>query len=235
MCRCRSVADRPGHAAALTVMPSSAQRRVASTANRMLAVLDCPYASHGSYGRCSEVQVVEVDARAQVAARADRDHARAAGAARAGSSPVASAKWPRWLVRELQLPAVAVCSSRRRHHAGVVDQDVQRARPSRRERPRPSAGRPGRACRPGRRPGRCWRDVRSGRLAGARLRTAMVTSAPAAASARAVSTPMPEAAPVTTARRPVRSTPSTTSRAVESRLKGVVMRVMMSPSGGGGG
>ena len=45
-------------------------------------------------------------------------------------------------------------------------------------------------------------------------RTASVTSAPAPASARAVSMPMPEAPPVTIARLPVRSTPSTTSAAV---------------------
>lgn len=49
-------------------------------------------------------------------------------------------------------------------------------------------------------------------------RTARVTSAPAAASARAVSTPIPELAPVTTARRPCRSTPSITSVAVVSAL-----------------
>ncbi len=58
------------------------------------------------------------------------------------------------------------------------------------------------------------------------LRTARVTSAPAPARARAVSTPMPEAAPVTTARRPVRSTPAITSAAVDCALNGVVKRVL---------
>jgi hypothetical protein len=51
------------------------------------------------------------------------------------------------------------------------------------------------------------------------LRTARVTSAPTVASARTVSTPMPELAPVTTARRPRRSTPSITSAAVEAAPK----------------
>jgi hypothetical protein len=60
-------------------------------------------------------------------------------------------------------------------------------------------------------------------------RTARVTSAPALASARAVSTPMPEAPPVTTARMPVRSMPSTTSAAVEVAPNGVVMRDMPVP------
>jgi hypothetical protein len=36
---------------ALGVIPSAAQRRVAPTANSAFAVLDWPYASHGSYGR----------------------------------------------------------------------------------------------------------------------------------------------------------------------------------------
>ena len=57
-------------------------------------------------------------------------------------------------------------------------------------------------------------------------RTARVTSAPAPASARAVSTPMPDAPPVTIARRPVRSTPATTSAAVDSKPKGVVIGVV---------
>ena len=65
------------------------------------------------------------------------------------------------------------------------------------------------------------------------LRTASVTSAPAPASARAVSMPMPDAPPVTMARRPVRSMPSTTSAAVDSAVNGVVigvLTVMMSQS-----
>jgi hypothetical protein len=41
MCRERLVWIAPGWTA-LAVMPSPAQRRVASTANKMLAVLDCP-------------------------------------------------------------------------------------------------------------------------------------------------------------------------------------------------
>src|SRR3954463_6250655 len=56
------------------------------------------------------------------------------------------------------------------------------------------------------------------------LRTARVTDAPAAASARAVSTPIPDEAPVTIAVLPVRSTPATTSAAVDSGPNGVVMR-----------
>ena len=59
-------------------------------------------------------------------------------------------------------------------------------------------------------------------------RTASVTSAPAPLSARAVSIPIPEAPPVTIARLPVRSMPATTSAAVDSKEKGVVMRVTLS-------
>jgi hypothetical protein len=54
-------------------------------------------------------------------------------------------------------------------------------------------------------------------------RTARVTSAPTAASARAVSRPIPDAPPVTMTRLPPRSIPPTTSAAVVSHLKGVVM------------
>src|SRR4051812_8226831 len=57
------------------------------------------------------------------------------------------------------------------------------------------------------------------------LRTAMVTSAPAPASARAVSMPMPDAPPVTTARRPVRSTPAMTSAAVDRAVNGLLIKV----------
>jgi len=64
----------------------------------------------------------------------------------------------------------------------------------------------------------------------ARSRTARVTSAFALASARAVSAPRPDEPPVTTARRPDRSTPAMTSAAVDSAPNGVVMRsgMMMS-------
>ena len=54
-------------------------------------------------------------------------------------------------------------------------------------------------------------------------RTAMVTVAPARASERAVSRPMPEAPPVTRALRPERSTPLSTSSAVDPKPKGVLM------------
>ena len=57
-------------------------------------------------------------------------------------------------------------------------------------------------------------------------RTASVTEAPAPASARAVSMPMPDAPPVTMARRPVRSMPSTTSAAVDPAANGVVIGVL---------
>src|SRR3954452_4763142 len=67
------------------------------------------------------------------------------------------------------------------------------------------------------------------------LRTARVTEAPAPASARAVSTPIPEAAPVTIARLPVRSIPSTTSAAVESKPKGVLISAGVTRASGGPG
>jgi len=54
----------------------------------------------------------------------------------------------------------------------------------------------------------------------------MVTAAPARANARAVSTPIPDPAPVTIARLPVRSTPATTSAAVESNPNGVVILLL---------
>ncbi len=54
------------------------------------------------------------------------------------------------------------------------------------------------------------------------FRVAMVTCAPAPASARTVSTPRPEEPPVTIIRRPLRSTPSSTSAAV-ARFPNVVV------------
>ena len=78
------------------------------------------------------------------------------------------------------------------------------------------------------------------RSAAARSRAAMIVSAPAAARARAVSTPMPLAAPVTSARRPCRSMPATTSSAVLEKPKAEVLRVVVMvsphvPSGSAGG
>src|SRR5690242_17133095 len=59
------------------------------------------------------------------------------------------------------------------------------------------------------------------RAPAAMSRTASVTAAPALSRARAVSTPMPDAPPVTIARLQRRSTPATTSAAVDSNPNGV--------------
>jgi hypothetical protein len=74
---------------------------------------------------------------------------------------------------------------------------------------------------------RAWTMSSATRFPASTFRTASVTSAFARASARAVSIPMPEAAPVTIARRAVRSTPATTSAAVDCAPNGVVMRMLL--------
>ncbi len=97
----------------------------------------------------------------------------------------------------------------RGHHAGVVDQQVDRPAlgPQRRRRARRrSRGRRGRGrAGSGRRPGARCRIRATAASPLARLRTGRRTSAPAAARRAAMPRPMPSLAPVTTARRPVRS------------------------------
>ena len=99
-------------------------------------------------------------------------------------------------------------------------------RPSGRRTRRPRPDRPGPAARHEHAglPVCSRRSPRRRARPASRSRTARVTSAPAAARARAVSRPIPEAPPVTTARRPVRSTPASTSAAVELAPNGVLMR-----------
>lgn len=138
-------------------------------------------------------------------------------AASAGCRPTARAKWPRWLTANcVSRPSGVRVSSggaitpalltrmcngpvQAATNAATVDRS---ARSSRSTVNLPDCG------------GSSVSRRAATRAPAAVSRTARVTSAPAAASARAVSTPIPELAPVTTARRPCRSTPSMTSAAV---------------------
>ena len=117
----------------------------------------------------------------------------------AGSSRPVSTKWPRWLVPNCSSkPSAVLGELRRRHDAGVVDQQVERAVPRLGEAaPTPSSrGRAGRR----RRRRRCRAGSRSAAASPAPTsRQASTTRAPCAASSRAVWKPMPELAPVTTA------------------------------------
>ena len=160
---------------------------------------------------------------AQVADRAERDDRAPAAAASASWRPRASAKWPRWLVANCSSQPSGGAAGRQRHHAGVVDQDVQRAVPGGGE--RGDGGQVGEVEAADARRRAVDRMSAATRSPAAVSRTASVTSAPAPASARAVSTPMPDEPPVTIARLPVRSMPAMTSAAVESKPNGVVIRV----------
>ena len=125
---------------------------------------------------------------------------------------------------ELKLEAVGGLLAGRRHDAGVVDQAVERTRPTPRRRSRSR----------GRSPGRRGRAAPSCRL-GAAAALAHVferapcrapgrgspgsTLAPARASSRAVTRPMPEFAPVTTHVRPVCDGMSSCAPAAHSNRK----------------
>ncbi len=159
--------------------------------------------------------------------RAPPPRPRRAAAASAGWSRFASAKWPRWLVAncisqpcgvrssgDAMMPALftRMCSGPSQAAANPAT-DAWSARSSRPTRT-------------------CLFPVlavmsSAARSPAARSRTARVTSAPAPARARAVSVPMPDPPPVTMTRRPVRSTPSSTSAAVDVAPNGVVMGVLM--------
>ena len=207
-------------------MPSPAQRLVASTANRTLAVLDCPYAAHGSYGRSRKWMSSNTTGERRCALELTDTTRALPAAARAPCSRVARAKWPRWLVAncisqpsgvrirgEAMIPALLMSmSSGPSQAAANAATEAWSARSSRATRT-------------------CLLPVvpvmsSAVRSPASTLRTARVTSAPAPASARAVSMPIPDAPPVTMARRPVRSMPSTTSAAVDSAVNGVVIGVL---------
>ncbi len=77
---------------ALTVMPSPAQRLPASTANSTLAVFDCPYASHGSYGRSRKWMSSKTTGERRWALELTNTTRAPPAAASAGCRPVVSAK-----------------------------------------------------------------------------------------------------------------------------------------------
>ena len=126
---------------------------------------------------------------------------------------------PEVIGRELQLPSFRrEVQLRYRHHACVVDQDVERSIPARDER-----GTERGSARSSSATMAAPAMSAASRRPAAVSRTANVTSAPAVPSARAVSLPMPDEAPVTIARLPLRSIPAMTSAAVEWAPKQVVI------------
>ena len=162
------------------------------------------------------------------AARERHDPRLGRGQELSSSRPV-SAKWPRWLVPSwLSKPSFGQ-PSRRRHHAGVIDQQVDAvalAGLRGRELARRSRDRRGRAARP-----RAARRAPPPRIAEAAssslavLRAAITTLAPARASSRAVTRPSPLFAPVTTATRPAGrgcQRPSTSSSSGRTHPDGIL-------------
>ena len=220
-------------------MPSPAHLLLASTAKSTLAVLDCPYASHGSYARRSKWMSSKTTGERRCALELTDTTRASPAAVRAACRPRASPKWPRWLVANwssqpsgvwpgsgrAMTPALLtrMCSGPCQAAANAVTEARSaRSNAATRTPPLPVVEEISAATR----------------SPAAVSRTARVTSAPAPARARAVSTPMPDAPPVTTVRRPVRSMPATTSSAVDSRRNGVVTRallVMMILLSGAGG
>ena len=205
-------------------MPSPAQRRRPrrrTGRSRSWTAVGQPGGRRGFPKWMSSQMIVALD----VAPRSSRHDAGVPGGREGSCSPMARAKWPRWLVANCNSQPSAV------RHSGVAKMPALLTRmcsgpcheatkasiESRADRSR-GATRTAARCR--------GRPMSAAVFSPARMsRTARVTSAPALASARAVSTPMPDEAPVTMARRPVRSTPATTSAAVDRASNGVVTRV----------
>ncbi len=107
----------------------------------------CPYAAHGRYDR--SLSRSSKSMRPMRCALLDTVTTRAAPSA--GSSSPVSAKWPRWLVASCSSCPSALTRRRRgRHHARVVDQDVEHRVRREHAAPRtgaPTTGRRGRARR----------------------------------------------------------------------------------------
>jgi hypothetical protein len=79
----------------------------------------------GVIGAALEVGIVEVDARAPVPVRAERDHAGTLGADEAGPEAAGELEVAEVVAGELGLVAAGIARERRRHHARVVDEDVE--------------------------------------------------------------------------------------------------------------
>jgi len=175
-------------------------------------------------GAVLEMDVVEHHVAVDVPHRADRDHPGAPGRGQRAAQSGGQGEVAEVIDGELHLPATSVAHQWGGHDAGVVDQDVQRSRPAPYEgRDRCRLGQVSGAIRTGLFPVLPMMSSAARRPASA-SRTASVTSAFALAKARAVAIPMPEAPPVTIARRPLRSTPETTSAAVVCAPNAVVAR-----------
>jgi hypothetical protein len=111
-----------------------------------------------------------------------------------------------------------------RHHAGAVDENVQRSFPAVEECAYGGEVRQLESLDVDGGGAGAVADLCGGGFAAATSRAVRVTAAPRRASTRAVSVLMPDEAPVTIARRPERSTPARTSSAVECSSNGVVQR-----------
>jgi hypothetical protein len=189
-----------------------------------MAVLDWPYA-RGSYGRCAKLMSSKTTGERRWPRELTATMRAAGAAASAPCRPTASAKCPRWLVANCSSQPSAV---RRRSGTPMTAALLTSMSSGPSQRATNAATDCGSA--------RSSSDTRTSSLPvvstmsaatfwpASVSRTASVTAAPALASALAVSMPMPEELPVTIARLPVRSTPATTSAALDSKPNGVVMR-----------
>ena len=191
-------------------------RASSARAKSAFAVLDCPYASHLSYGRRSKCGSAKSTPERRCP-RDDKETTRAPPAFRsAGQRRAVSWKWPRWLV--------ASCDSkpRRSRASGVamipaLFTSMWSGRPDSRNRAanasieagskRSSASTSTRAI-----PASAARALSS-------VRAPTITVVPAPDSARVVSRPIPACPPVTMAMTPLRSRCPTASRAVVSSPK----------------
>ncbi len=118
----------PGFSA-LAVIPSPAQRSVAPTREQDVGRLGLAVGEARVVRAVAEVQVVEDHGRDEVRGRADGDDPCVAGVGERAAQTAGEREVPEVVGRELQLPAFGGALFRRGHHAGVVDEDVQRSVP----------------------------------------------------------------------------------------------------------
>ena len=135
MCRDRLVSAMAPGWTALAKIPSPAQRRVACDREQHVGGLGLAVGHPRVVGPLVELQVLEDDRRAQVAARAQRDDPSSVRGGQRVVQADGEREVPEVVGGELHLPALGrVLERGERHHAGVVDEQVQRAAPVRHER-----------------------------------------------------------------------------------------------------
>ncbi len=105
-------------------MPRSLWRRLNSTANRMLAVFERPYAAQALIGRTLEIRIVEIDVGNLMAGRRQIDEPRAGLHQRC--DPVDQHEMAEMVGSELRLEPVRSLAEWRRHDAGVANHEIER-------------------------------------------------------------------------------------------------------------